>query len=242
MKPADDTFGRAVARRPTSPRARPTSPRTKKPVAKPVAKPAGSKVQVKPDRLVPFPAAFVHADNLTALRKYVADEAKKWLREQLKQGRQGAVVFDIDDTLINGNEAVANGFEHMVDLYKWASQHFPVELVTARPADDKANVMRLLHKRGLCVGFDHLHMMVPAEYNSGESTYVKDFKWRKHQDFVRRYGRVLARLGDRLWDVAERQSPNTYLKHVGDEVCYVFTDPILGGTKSFKLPEGGRRR
>ena len=59
-----------------------------------------------------------------------------------------------------------------------------------------------------------------ADGGPQKSTYVKDFKWRKHQAFVKQYGRVLARLGDRLWDVAERQSPNTYLKHVGDEVCY----------------------
>ena len=224
----ESSFGRAKVRR-----ASPT--RRHKVVQK-------SHIVLKPDTKVPFPAVFVTSDKLTAQRRYVADEAKKWLEEKLRQGKQGAVVFDIDDTLINGNEAVAHGFQYMVELYRWALQHFPVELVTARPEEEKSNVMRMLHKRKLFVGFNNLHMMNTKEYNSGDTTYVKNFKWGKHLDFVKMYkDGVLAKMGDRLWDVAERHSPSTYLKHVPEELCYIFTDPKLGGTRSFKLPEGKHR-
>ena len=234
--------------RPASPRT--SSQRAQSPSRRPksASKSGGgsdkAEVAVTNDHRASFPAVFVESDNLTAQRKYVADEAKKWLKQQLQKGIRGAVVFDIDDTLINGNEAVAHGFEHMVDPFKWASVHFPVEFVTARPEDDKAHVMGLLHsdKRRLCIHWNHLHMMKTEEYHSGESKFVKDFKWGKHKEFVKKYGVVLARLGDRLWDVAERRSPDTYLRHVGDEACYIFSDPVLKGTRSFKLPEGGRRR
>ena len=220
------------------------SPRRSPNKGKAASKPASANVvKLKPvtivtDKQVPFPAFFVNATQMvkTAQRKYVAEHAKKTLQQHLKEGTQGAVVFDIDDTLINGNEAVTAGFEYMVELFKWAQVRFPVEVVTARPNDQKANVMQLLHKRGLTVAFDHLHMMDTKEYDSGKSDFVKDFKWGKHKDFVKQYGRVLARLGDKMWDVAERHSPDTYLRHVGDRQCYCFADPALGGTWSYKLP------
>ena len=53
---------------------------------------------------------------------------------------------------------------------------------------------------------------------------------------VRKEGAVLARCGDKLWDVAHIDSLSTYLKHVDDKDCYVFFDPRLGGCLSAKLP------
>jgi predicted secreted acid phosphatase len=230
--------GSPTKRRPKSPRS-PRAARRSPGRAPKKASPPAYTVTLAPDREVPFPAFFVRAaaQEKTSQRWAIARHARKHLAKQLAAGKRGAVVFDIDDTLINGNEAVAGGFEFMVDLYNWASaKPFDVQVVTARPDEDKANVMKMLHKRGLCVAYDHLHMMDTEEYNSGDSEFVKDFKWGKHQDFVRRYGAVLARLGDRLWDVAERQSPDTYLRHVGDRRAYIFADPALHGTWSYKLP------
>ena len=47
---------------------------------------------------------------------------------------------------------------------------------------------------------------------------------------------VVARFGDKLWDVAHYDSLHNYLSHVCDSQCYVFFDPGLGGTFSGKLP------
>ena len=40
-------------------------------------------------------------------------------------------------------------------------------------------------------------------------------------------GGVVARFGDKLWDVAHIDSLHTYLGHIRDRDCYVFLDPKL---------------
>ena len=52
----------------------------------------------------------------------------------------------------------------------------------------------------------------------------------------RAHSGVVARFGDKLWDVAHVDSLDTYLQHVGDRDCYLFVDPRLKGTLSAKLP------
>ena len=49
-------------------------------------------------------------------------------------------------------------------------------------------------------------------------------------------GYGVGRFGDKLWDVAELSSLDSYLSHVRDRDCYIFWDPKLGGTLSGKLP------
>ena len=66
--------------------------------------------------------------------------------------------------------------------------------------------------------------------------HVVDFKWRTCVRIGQQHNGVVARLGDKLWDVAHPQSLTTYLKHVDDRGCYLFMDPMLRGTYSGKLP------
>ena len=205
-------------------------------VAKPAASALGDAPNVRADPGVPFPAFFYSpARSKTEQRKFVADVALTWLRVQHTRGACGAVMIDIDDTLIDGNETVQHGFQFMKALYTEMSLLYPIHVVTARPDSHHAEVMRLLHARGFCVQPDRLHML-PAEHYDRDLSYVERFKWGKFLEIGKLHGGVVARFGDKLWDVAHLRSLRDYLGHVADRDCYVFLDPALGGAMSGKLP------
>lgn len=188
-----------------------------------------------PDTKVPFPAFYVRYKNKTDQRMFIATHALHWIRLQHARGYRGAVMVDIDDTLIDGNENVVNGFQFMKDLYLEIATLFPLHVVTARPDDDHAKCMRLLASRGFCIPPDRLHML-PAHLYGQSHTHVETFKWNTYLKIARAHGGVVARMGDKMWDVAHYRSLETSLKHVDDKDCYVFFDPEQKGTASFKLP------
>ena len=194
-------------------------------------------VRVYEDRTVDFPAFHVGAKTTpkSLRRRFVAEHVLDWVTFQRSRGVRGCVYADIDDTLIDGNERVTNGFEHMLHMLQRASMLCPVYICTARPDDDKENVMKLLHARGVYVTPDRLYML-PAHLYDRSSRHVEEFKAKTYDELVRKEGAVLARCGDKLWDVAHLDSLDTYLKHVDDKDCYVFFDPRLGGCLSAKLP------
>lgn len=193
---------------------------------------------VDDDTRVSFPAYYVRSRSKTQQRMFVAHHAQQWLRFMYKRGSLGAVMVDIDDTLIDGNESVQHGFQYMKALYASAAVMFPLHVVTARPDDDHHAVMKLLARRGFCVPPDRLHMLPAALYGK-DTRHVEEFKWKTYLDIGRQHGGVVARFGDKLWDVAHVQSLRGSLAHVGDRDCYIFRDPNLKGTVSFKLPGAG---
>ena len=192
-------------------------------------------VDLQRDDGVPFTAMFVRHRNKSMQRSYVAQCALAYLRAQHERGVRGAVIVDMDDTLIDGNESVINGFQTMRDMYSDIFRLYNVHVVSARPDYDHGHVMDLLHSRGFYLPPDRLHLMRPEEYE-GDISYVERFKWGKCVEIARLHGGVVARFGDRLWDVAHSDSPHTYLHHVKDSDCYMFVDPRQHGTVSFKLP------
>ena len=135
-----------------------------------------TKMTIELDDTVSFPAYFVRCKTKTEQRKFVATHALHWLSFQKRQGSLGAVMVDIDDTLIDGNECVMHGFQFMKELFDEASVLFPVHIVTARPDDNHDVVMRLLQKRGFCIPPDRLHML-PAHLYGKDYKYVEEFKW-----------------------------------------------------------------
>jgi hypothetical protein len=152
-------------------------------------------------------------------------------------------MVDIDDTLVDANETTRYGFESMLTMYQEASLLYPVHVVTARPDDQHGNVMQLLRSRGFSLPPDRLHMLPEHLYGKGHE-HVERFKWGCFKNMMRTHGGVIARFGDMLWDVAAldslHPSPTAseagYLSHVKDGDCYMFMDPKMPGTASFKLP------
>ena len=187
------------------------------------------------DSKVPFAAYFIKARTKEEQRKHIADHALSWLRVQRLRGARGAIMIDIDDTIMDKNERVQDGFEWMQAMYQEMSLTFPIHVVTARPDDDHAYAIKMLHARGFCIASDRLWMLPSAHYGKSTS-YVENFKWNCYLQIGKVHGGVVARFGDKLWDVAHYDSIQTYLKHIEDKHCYAFRDPMMRGTASFKLP------
>ena len=195
-------------------------------------------MQAVQDTKVPFPAYIIKKPRTkTDQRRVIAEMSLSWLLLQHKRGARGAVMVDIDDTLIDGNETVQHGFEFMKILYEEASYLFPIHVVTARPEETRDIVMKLLKDRKFCIPPDRLHML-PTELYGEDLSHVERFKWNVYLDMARQHGGVVARFGDKMWDVAHHTSLHTYLSHVNVRSCYLFLDPALKGTLSGKLPGG----
>ena len=192
-------------------------------------------ITIHPDEKVLFPAFTIRGKNKTELREFVAEHGLLWLEHQKTQGVKGCVMVDIDDTLIDGRELVHNGFQFMEHLYHTANRWFPIHVVTARPDDDKENVIDLLHKRNFMVDPDRLHCL-PAHLYGRSTRHVEEFKFGKFQELTKLHDLVVARFGDKLWDSAHISSLDTYLSHVRDKECYIYWDPQMPGTLSAKLP------
>jgi hypothetical protein len=187
------------------------------------------------DTRVPFHSYYLRGKNKTAMRGAVAKHALSWISLQKKRGATGCIMIDIDDTIVDGNECVKNGFELMHTLFCEGSVLFPVHIVTARPDSEHTNVMRMLQKRGFCIPTDRLHML-PSHLYGKDYRHVEEFKWNCFLKICKMHNGVIARFGDKLWDVAHIKSLKTYLGHIRDEDCYIFIDPALGGCFSGKLP------
>ena len=115
---------------------------------------------------------------------------------------------------------------------------FPLHVVTARPDDCKEDVMGMLQRRGFNIPIDRLHMLPSHLYDKGYDHVVK-FKWDTFFKIARMHSGVVARFGDKLWDVAHMESLETYLGFVKDHHACIYRDPRLSGTISSKLPGVG---
>ena len=205
---------------------------------------------LKKDDKVPFPAHFVVGNRITKTeqRHFVAAHAIVWLKlhhMKMKPGtKPGAIMIDIDDTLVDEWEGLRYGFEFMNAMYNQLSLLFPVHVVTARPDTEHANVMKMLHNCGVNVQVDRLHMLPDEHYHHPDhdtrERLVEGFKAGKCVDIAKEHGSVVARFGDRLWDVApleliRRQPRNglAVLEHVETKHCYIF---LHNGCLCAKLP------
>ena len=188
------------------------------------------------DDTVDFAAHFVRARTKTDQRRFIAHASWLWVRLQQRRGVcGGAIMLDIDDTLIDGHERVDHGFEAMCDFVNVVSLSFPLHLVTARPKDQHDKVMALMRSRGVCVPPDRLHML-PTDLYNGPIRHVEEFKWETSKSISREHGGVLVRIGDRLWDVAHLRTLDAgTFEHVQEKDSYIFRDPALRGTLSAKL-------
>lgn len=188
------------------------------------------------DKKVPFPAFFVKFKTKTEQRRFVALHATYWVRCMHKMGRtEGAIVLDIDDTILDGHECVQNGFEYMRDFVDDLSKIYPLHIVTARPSDDRTNVMKMLHERRFMIPPDRLWML-PADQYGKDLSFVEKFKSSACEKISKMHNGLILRAGDKLWDVAHLETLKNGLSHVQEKDCYIFMDPFQSTTISCKLP------
>ena len=112
------------------------------------------------DPTITFPAYFIkNVKTKRDKRDFIAEVGMSWLQIQHMRGARGGIMVDIDDTLINTQENVLQGFESMLKMYQKAFRKFPIHIVTARPDDTHEIVLDLLNRRGYSVGVGSLHML-----------------------------------------------------------------------------------
>ena len=180
----------------------------------------------------PFPMA-----EITGTKKEMREKCGKWLdlwlSLQLKRGIKGCIIFDIDDTVIEEKDEklidpIANIFKKYRDL------GVPVIFVTARPnvRGNKKETENMLKKRGLD-GYSGLDL-IPER-----SDDVDAFKFERRNYYYKKYGNVLARIGDQYWDSIT--PPHTLkgdtelLKNMSSKRCFILFHPKLSEV-SVKLP------
>ena len=190
-----------------------------------------------------FPAYLVSGSHAHQ-RRFVAEHGKTWLSTCARMKLRGAVVFDIDDTLIDGKQEVVRGFQDMLETYQHAKRlGFPVYVVTARPDDDEEYVYGMLSRREIHVTPEHLKMLPAEHYNVEDDKerdeLITDFKFGKYLEFVKKHNRVLARFGDKLWDVCDKNTIVQDLNHVSNRHCWIGRDCRQGMCVSYKLPGDG---
>lgn len=162
-------------------------------------------------------------------RECLALIGKQWIQEILRtqQPLTPAIVLDIDDTLVDGDERVEDGFQQMADMVTCARlKGVSIHFVSARPESTAEDVLKLLHQARCAVDKRNLWLMNDKEYDSKNMKYVIRFKNKSYTD-IRKQNRVIARFGDRLWDIARPVIVDRSLStsELNDRSCFVTIDP-----------------
>lgn len=178
----------------------------------------------------PFALTLVRGD-ASEVRVRIASWLKYWLRFLRLCGRSGTVIFDIDDTLVDADEAP---FPEMHELFRAVQRMgFSCALVTARPGyPDNEERTRLMLRRNGFDGYLHLDMM-PADAAVSEES-ISRFK----RQCRRRHRNVVANIGDRWWDhtLVPPSGPTRCLAAYDDSIAAIAFLPRSDGEVSLKLP------
>ncbi len=170
--------------------------------------------------------------SIKEMRSYCMRWLDLWLSLELKRGKKGCIIFDIDATVIeeNRDETV---IKEVASLFKKYRSIVPCIFVTARPNvnGNKESTERMLLKRDLG-GYAELDLLT-----SGTDPFK--FKFSKRNEYERKYGRVLARIGDQVWDSLP---PHNFFKgnfkdieNIKQKQCFIIFHPKLTEV-SIKLP------
>lgn len=156
-----------------------------------------------------------------------------WLGFQASIGRMGAVVFDIDDTLVDDRE---QKLLSVCKLYaRCQRMGFVCAIVTARPdgAQNRAETERMLRAHGIH-GWMSLQMM-PSSYKidrEGISKYKRDAR-----NAVRRHHDIIANIGDQWTDLITYPLVEELhaLRRQPVEMCAILFPPRSDGEVAIKL-------
>lgn len=152
-----------------------------------------------------------------------------WLSLELKRGKKGCIIFDIDATVIeeNRDETV---IKEVAAIYKKYRNIVPCIFVTARPnkRGNKAATEKMLLERDLG-GYAELDLL-------DEGTDPFKFKYSKRNEYAHKYGKVLARVGDQVWDsLPPHNGSYKEIENIRQEQCFIIFHPKLTEV-SIKLP------
>jgi hypothetical protein len=158
-----------------------------------------------------------------------------WLGYQIKRGKKGCLIFDIDDTLITGHE---NPIQSVCEIFKKYCDIFPCYIVTARPdvPGNKEATEKMLKSLGLG-NYKKIYLMPEPAYSGGKKDAVLEFKYRARTEILKKYEtEVLARFGDQNWDVTSPQKNTEFEKYINTRDCCITFIPNMGSEVGIKLP------
>lgn len=154
-----------------------------------------------------------------------------WLKFKAMCNQTGSVIFDIDDTLVDGKE---KPIASMLKLYKLCiALDFTVNIITARPEsrNNRKETAQMIHENGIRT-YEALYMM-PSDWNTTASD-ISIYKANARADVASRHN-ILANCGD-MW--TDHIKYPTSLKELNDRDVEETAIFFLPGQSfpCFKLP------
>ncbi len=184
----------------------------------------------------PFTFCLVDANDARQQRQIATSWMRSWLSYKLKETADAncAVVFDIDDTLVDRNE---RPIPPLMQLYHWcAENHIRCFVVTARPESttNRMATSSMLAEHGIVP--KHLYMM-PATSGLPSPEQVSRYKRQCREEIAQRY-KILGNFGDMWWDVIRLpvERAHSVLHERDERECAILFPPQLHGEAAMKLP------
>ena len=165
------------------------------------------------------PIAFCEADDLEEQRGEASSWAEQWLTWRACCCDKPAAVFDLDATLIDGQEPIPS----VIQLYKHAmALGVTVFIVTARSEDGRAHTLNELRLHDI---EEPRHLfMHPRNKPCSSSSQAGQAKERSRTRIQKRGYNIILNVGDAFHDHYTPPSHNELHRAIGNKRCAVFVD------------------
>lgn len=162
------------------------------------------------------------------------DWLTSWLRFQCACGVTGVVVFDIDDTLVDGKE---EKIKPVIDGYHQCIQMGLIcAIVTARPEspENRRETVAMLNDHGVSQ-WESLYMM-PKSVQVYDAEHISKYKRSARDDIETRH-RILANIGDMWHDLVRFPLVGSHktIMEFDHTHCGVLFPPMSHGEVGVKL-------
>lgn len=137
----------------------------------------------------------------TVQRRELMEYLNRYLNFCYRHGVDGALVFDIDDTLIFARSS--RSIPEVAHIFQKYSRVFPTYVVTARDEKYFAETERQLMSHGFDT-YRRLFLLPRCDRDDPGK-----FKWRMRRLIKRQHGRILAAVGDQVWDAIPWPIPSS---------------------------------
>ena len=158
-----------------------------------------------------------------------------WIRSQALLGIKGAIVFDIDDTLILAPDECVQ--THVRAVYECAQEcGFSCCIVTARPEteENRRLTIDMLHQNGYDMWYSLYMMPCSIVANSETCSLYK----RECRDDIETSHRIIANIGDMWSDLIRFPCAFNYddILSISNDKCCLFFPIMSHGEFCLKLP------
>ena len=180
---------------------------------------------MRPSVVSGIPVAFCESANLEDQRHEACGWAERWLncRSKCSDRERWAAVFDIDATLLHGQNAIPS----VIGLYNAVKELGITRfIVTARSEDGKAYTLNELSRHGI----EHpRHLfMHPRSAPCRSSSEAGSAKERSRKRIEKKNFKIILNVGDAFHDHYTPPSHRDLHRGLGNDSCVVFLDPEDG--------------